>query len=450
MDLPTANLLGPTSMLDVLAPTAAALGAAPTAVSFDRVLNERNSEPPGCPRPPCHERQEQSTEHEGQTALKVPSETPCETPSASESLSAAEKPASWEEPSDHADDASDAVVIVPTVVLNASPAVVDEVAQVEPQLATEPAEGRPVLPAGDGELEATAGREAAAILAATPSGKHAAAKRANADLAKQIELDKLPTSDPTESRPVADPKRRTSDDTGDEPGRETQRTLQNRSGIQAEAAVAVEPVAVRNLEAQVIETPASAGPADEAVQPSNTSSPTTPHHQPPVPRLLPELLAAASGRMTLDVDAPQVDSVRLLNRVARAFALAQDGSGEVTLRLSPPELGALRLEVKILDGTLVARLETETSSARTALIENLPALRERLAEQGIRIERFDVDLMQHHHGGAFERPANQQPQDQSSPPPVAERPRRLPQVADGVVARATVTDLDQRHLNVIV
>jgi len=452
MNLPAADSIGPASMLDVLAPTAAALGDAPAEVSFNRLLNERNSEPPGCPRPACHQRQEQSTEaSENEAVRKMPSsETPCETTSACEPASAAEKPAPSEEPSDHEDDASDAVIIVPTVVLNVSPAVDGEAAQIELEPTTEPAEGRPALPTRDGASAATAGREAAAILAATPSGKHAAAKRADADLTRKIELDKQLESDPSASRPFVDPKRRMSDDNGAEPGRVTKYSLQNQPGIQAEAAVAVEAVAAGNLEPKGSETPVSAASTVEAVQPSATPSPTNPHQQPPAPRLLPESLAAASGRMTRDADAPLFDSVRLLNRVARAFALAQDGSGEVRLRLSPPELGALRLEAKVLDGVLVARLETETSAARTALIQNLPALRDRLAEQGIRIERFDVDLMQHHHGGAFERPANQQPPDLPPPPPVAERPRRLPQVADGVVARAIVTDLDQRHLNVIV
>ncbi len=40
-------------------------------------------------------------------------------------------------------------------------------------------------------------------------------------------------------------------------------------------------------------------------------------------------------------------------------------------------------------------MQAETPEARSALVENLPMLRERLAEQGIRIDRFDVDLMDH-------------------------------------------------------
>jgi flagellar hook-length control protein FliK len=88
----------------------------------------------------------------------------------------------------------------------------------------------------------------------------------------------------------------------------------------------------------------------------------------------------------------EAERVRFVQRVARAFHSMGDEGGEVRLRLSPPELGSLRLEVSVRDGVMSARLETETASARNVLLENLPALRERLAEQNIKVERFEVDV----------------------------------------------------------
>ncbi|HUE71345.1 MAG TPA: flagellar hook-length control protein FliK [Pirellulaceae bacterium] len=105
----------------------------------------------------------------------------------------------------------------------------------------------------------------------------------------------------------------------------------------------------------------------------------------------PSLREAEAPRAAIPVE---IDSPRLLHRVARAFHIAQQRGGELTLRLSPPELGSLRLELRVQDGVMTAKLEAETQVARAALIEQLPTLRERLGEQGIRIERFDVDLMQ--------------------------------------------------------
>jgi len=111
-----------------------------------------------------------------------------------------------------------------------------------------------------------------------------------------------------------------------------------------------------------------------------------------------------------------VDSARFLSRVAKAFTAAQQRDGEVRLRLSPPELGSLRLQVSVQDGVMVARMETETEAARASLTNNLPALRERLAEQGIRVERFDIDLMQRPTTGTPDRPSD--PQQQPEPQPL--------------------------------
>lgn len=100
------------------------------------------------------------------------------------------------------------------------------------------------------------------------------------------------------------------------------------------------------------------------------------------------------------------DQARFLSRVARAIETAQQRGGEIRLRLSPPELGSLRLEVKLQNGVLTARVEAETTIARDALLENLPVLRERLAEQGVRIEQFDVDLLDRQFGQAADGRAN--------------------------------------------
>jgi flagellar hook-length control protein FliK len=93
--------------------------------------------------------------------------------------------------------------------------------------------------------------------------------------------------------------------------------------------------------------------------------------------------------------AGEIDPARFLSRVAKAFESAHQRGSEVRLRLHPAELGALSIEVKIHDNVLTASVQAETPEAKAAIIDNLPALRERLADQGIRIDRFDVDLMDH-------------------------------------------------------
>ena len=54
------------------------------------------------------------------------------------------------------------------------------------------------------------------------------------------------------------------------------------------------------------------------------------------------------------------------------------------------------MEIKVQGGALAARLEADTPMARSLLMDNLPVLRERLAEQGIRVEQFDVELLDRH------------------------------------------------------
>jgi len=105
-----------------------------------------------------------------------------------------------------------------------------------------------------------------------------------------------------------------------------------------------------------------------------------------------------------------VDPARFVSRVARAIHTAQERGGPLQIRLSPPELGAMRMELSVKQGTLTATIETDNAAARQVLLENLPALRERLAEQNVKIERFDVDVRRD--GNGEQHPAAQQQNDE--------------------------------------
>ena len=84
---------------------------------------------------------------------------------------------------------------------------------------------------------------------------------------------------------------------------------------------------------------------------------------------------AARGAETEET--PRVDVERFVGRVTKAFHTAQQRGGTLQLRLSPPELGSLRLELSVRDGVMTAALETETQAARRVLLDHLPALRDR-------------------------------------------------------------------------
>jgi flagellar hook-length control protein FliK len=54
-----------------------------------------------------------------------------------------------------------------------------------------------------------------------------------------------------------------------------------------------------------------------------------------------------------------------------------------------------------------AKIEAETPEAKILLLENLPALRDRLAQQDIKIQQFDVDLRDPSSGGMSQQTAQQ-------------------------------------------
>lgn len=138
------------------------------------------------------------------------------------------------------------------------------------------------------------------------------------------------------------------------------------------------------------------------------------------------LLRAKASVQEGSAAAAEIDPARFLNRVVKAFHSAEQREGEVRLRLHPAELGSLRIEVKILDGVLSAQLQAETTEARTALVDNLPQLRERLAEQGIRIDKFDVDLMDHSDRQQQQQSFGEERQTDRPPLPEPRRPRQEP------------------------
>jgi len=136
--------------------------------------------------------------------------------------------------------------------------------------------------------------------------------------------------------------------------------------------------------------------------------------------------------------ANQVDQARFVQRVAKAFRTADDQGGQIRIRLSPPELGSLKLEITLRNGVMTAKLETETNSARTLLLDNLPALRQRLADQNIKIERFDVDLRQDGRGDGSPNP----------PPDFSGAKQNLPRSFNaGRIGRAGASDVESTISN---
>jgi flagellar hook-length control protein FliK len=158
----------------------------------------------------------------------------------------------------------------------------------------------------------------------------------------------------------------------------------------SDAPATTTPIAA-NVQQQLATTgTTSVAAAESGVKPVDGANAAKPGLLSPFARL--ERGTHGTHRAAKGESANHVDPARFISRVARAIHTAEERNAPVQLRLSPPELGAMRVELTMNQGSLSATIETENATAQQLLLDNLPALRERLAEQNVKIERFDVDV----------------------------------------------------------
>ena len=83
---------------------------------------------------------------------------------------------------------------------------------------------------------------------------------------------------------------------------------------------------------------------------------------------------------------------KLVQRVLRGVEQLANGGGQVRLRLHPPELGSLQMSLRMEAGQVFAKLEVENTTARDALLNNVQTLKDRMAEQGMKVAAFEVEV----------------------------------------------------------
>lgn len=93
----------------------------------------------------------------------------------------------------------------------------------------------------------------------------------------------------------------------------------------------------------------------------------------------------------------QVEAM-MQNVAGKAFITLQDGNSEMKMKLTPPELGHMKLSFRIEDGIMSGKIVVGTQEARFFFEQNLDNLRQSLAEAGIMLAGVDVQL----DGGAFQ------------------------------------------------
>ncbi len=89
--------------------------------------------------------------------------------------------------------------------------------------------------------------------------------------------------------------------------------------------------------------------------------------------------------------AAQAQSRQFLQQVADQIQfLIRDGKGEIRIQLKPDALGRIEIKAESTLAGVVARITTETSGVKNYLENNMQALQQTLADQGLRIDRIQI------------------------------------------------------------
>ncbi len=102
-------------------------------------------------------------------------------------------------------------------------------------------------------------------------------------------------------------------------------------------------------------------------------------------------VTAEASRAAASREAPAPTAATPLTELpARIEAMAQAGGGTARLRLDPPTLGEIQVEVRIRGDAVAVRLVASEQAARSVLEDGRARLVDALASRSLRMERFDV------------------------------------------------------------
>ena len=91
-----------------------------------------------------------------------------------------------------------------------------------------------------------------------------------------------------------------------------------------------------------------------------------------------------------------VNQAEVFEKIINAARLTRlGGTSEISLRLEPDHLGQMRVRLTLDENhALTARVQVETQEARSLIEGSLHRLKDSLAEQGLKVEKFSVDVRQ--------------------------------------------------------
>jgi len=102
-----------------------------------------------------------------------------------------------------------------------------------------------------------------------------------------------------------------------------------------------------------------------------------------------EVVQAAQDNLPTE----QVASAKMIHQIVIAAKVQMtDSRTDMTLRLDPPHLGMLKMNVTVAEGVVSATLHTSTEAARQILQSDLSSLRQALADSGINVDTINVSV----------------------------------------------------------
>ncbi|MEN6370669.1 MAG: flagellar hook-length control protein FliK [Armatimonadota bacterium] len=88
-----------------------------------------------------------------------------------------------------------------------------------------------------------------------------------------------------------------------------------------------------------------------------------------------------------------VVSAKVINQIVKAAKVnITEGRSDIVLRLDPPHLGTVNMNVSVADGTVTATIQTSTESARQVLQSDLATLKQSLSDAGINVDQINVSV----------------------------------------------------------
>lgn len=136
---------------------------------------------------------------------------------------------------------------------------------------------------------------------------------------------------------------------------------------------------------------AQSATAGNAASPAAHAAGGVVQHQPAIGSVLPS--TDASGAALSQLPAQHVDEKAFSGHVVRGLAtMVNQRGGVMNMRLDPPELGALRVQMTLTRGVVSAEFQASTPQAQGLLERNLTVLRSALEGQGLTVDRLTVHI----------------------------------------------------------